>query len=257
MTANKMGFRKNDPIILASVFLLIIACVLAQEDGRKNMVLIYIDDMRPDLSVAYNRPGSKTPNLDSFAMSRSTVVLGRAYSNYPMCSPSRISTLFGRLPSATGVMTNLDDSGNNIAIKMSNPSLPKYLQSQGYFTATGGKVFHEVGINGDNCWNLTYSPTISQSANWCLNDPLAKPLFYPGTSTHISPQLCVTNSPLLSLNDMQVGSKAAATLRYIKANNLTPFFLGVGFYKPHIPLQIHSTFWNMFPNGVPDVENDS
>jgi iduronate 2-sulfatase len=224
------------------------------ESVKKNVVLIYIDDLRPDLNFAYGRYNLSTPNFDAFAKKPSTVTFARAFSNYPQCSPSRISTLYGREPTDTGTLTNLDDDSTKSSRANLNPSLPKFLQSQGYFTATGGKVFHEAGINGDNCWNVTYDPTITQTLSWCTNDHGARKFLYPGTRTVVSPLICITSSPLKVLPDIKMAIKAVKTLENIVKEKRFPFFLAVGFYKPHVPLQIHKKFLNMVMGTAKDAE---
>jgi len=243
------------PLLVATFVVLVTNMALAGSETKKNFVLVYVDDLRPDLKAAYGRQGVSTPNFDDFAQRRASIVLQKAYTNYPMCGPSRTSTLFGRLPISTGILSNLDDAETKHAVYENlNPSLPKYLQSQGYYTATGGKVFHEAGINGDNCWNLTYDATTTQTTKTCKRDRFAVRPLLPGTRFVLSPQICITNLPLNSIQDIRLANRAVRTLDRIIANNHFPFFLSVGFYKPHAPLHIQRTFWRTGPRSVPPPE---
>ncbi|KAH9256007.1 hypothetical protein BASA81_005783 [Batrachochytrium salamandrivorans] len=219
--------------------------------NRRNLLLVYFDDMRPDLNLAYARPSTRTPNLDKFAASPHSLTFTRAFANYPMCSPSRTSTLFGRTALDTQVMTNLDRVVDTI-----NPSLFKHLQDSGYFTATGGKVFHSKsgkGNAGDGCWNQTYFPNLEQTQAWCNNDHLAEPLRYPNSKRLVSPLICITKADLGKIVDFKVAAGAVQTLKHIRQKSLFPFAMAMGLYKPHFPLHVHEQFFH--PAMLTDAED--
>lgn len=220
--------------------------------NKRNVLWIYADDLRPELKLAYGRSDAYSPRLDELASHKNSLVFSRVFASYPMCSPSRTSTLFGRRPSDTGVLTNYESERVGL-----NPSLPKLFQNLGYFTATGGKIFHDKGENGDDCWNVTYQKTIAQTRSWCLDDANSKAFRYYKGNAIVSPMICRTSADLWSLPDFKVVQGAKTTLIRIKAQKLFPFFLAVGFYKPHMPLHVHDDFvrGKFADQSVKDVES--
>ena len=109
------------------------------------MLLIASDDLRPTLGC-YGNKIVKTPNIDKLA-SRG-VRFDRAYTQYPLCNPSRTSLLTGRYPTQTGVMDN------EIYFRALHPefvSLPQHFKANGYVTLRAGKIFHG-GIDDTDAW---------------------------------------------------------------------------------------------------------
>ena len=105
--------------------------------GAKNVLMILIDDIRPELS----NYGSHvpTPNFEKFA--KSALTLTNAYVQYSFCCPSRNSFLSGRRPSKTKVWT-FTDHFREAATGQNWTALPQYFKQQGYFTHGLGKLFH-------------------------------------------------------------------------------------------------------------------
>ena len=108
---------------------------------RLNVLLIVVDDLRPEFNLSYGQDHLSTPALDAFA--KKSLTFNRAYTQYAHCSPSRNSFLSGRSPQSTGVYNFIDDfrhppSGNGSNIV----SLPEHFKKHGYWTVGGGKVFH-------------------------------------------------------------------------------------------------------------------
>ena len=113
--------------------------------AHKNVLFIISDDMRPDLGVYAGEfaptpvyPPMHTPNLD--ALAHRSLLLQRAYVQYPLCGPSRASFLTGRRPETTRVydlQTDFRDTGNFT-------TLPQFFKQNGYKAIGMGKVFHDV-----------------------------------------------------------------------------------------------------------------
>ena len=126
--------------------------VAPQNQQRKNVLFIISDDLRADLGV-YNcefaatsvHPRIHTPNID--ALAARSLLLRRAYVQYPLCNPSRSSMLTGRRPETLGVYdleTHFRDTTKAI-------SLPQYFKQHGYFSAGFGKVYHN-GMEDPESW---------------------------------------------------------------------------------------------------------
>ncbi len=101
-----------------------------------NVLLIVVDDLRAELG-SYGNPIMRTPNIDRLASSG--VKFTSAFSQFPLCNPSRASFLLGRYPANTGV------SSNSTNFRQKHPNyvtLPQYFLQNGYDTISIGKVFH-------------------------------------------------------------------------------------------------------------------
>ena len=120
----------------------------AQIKAKKtNVLLIVVDDLNTSLGC-YGNKQVKTPNIDRLAAMG--VMFDRAYCQYPLCNPSRVSFLSGKRPENTGVYVL------NVPARKALPDavlLPQYFKNQGYFTAGAGKVFHNAKMSDELSWN--------------------------------------------------------------------------------------------------------
>ena len=112
------------------------------KNNQQNVLLIVVDDLRPEFNKPYGQNILHTPVLDKF--SKEALTFTRAYTQYAHCSPSRNSFLSGRSPQTTGVYNFIDDfrktspkhDGENWT------TLPEHFKKHNYNTIGGGKVFH-------------------------------------------------------------------------------------------------------------------
>ena len=119
----------------------------AAQPSRPNVLLVVVDDLNTLLG-AYGHGHVKTPHFDRLAARGAR--FERAYAQYPLCNPSRVSFLSGRRPETSGVYilgtparTALPDA----------VLLPEHFRRQGYFTAGVGKVFHNVRTSDPAAWD--------------------------------------------------------------------------------------------------------
>jgi hypothetical protein len=118
------------------------------QTARPNVLMITVDDLRAELG-SYGNPIIRTPNID--ALANSGVKFNRAYSQYPLCNPSRASFLTGRYPASMGVL------GNSRRLRDVHPelvTLPQYFRQNGYVTINVGKIFH---FSDPISWTESYS----------------------------------------------------------------------------------------------------
>ena len=110
------------------------------EQQVKNVLLLYVDDLRPEIKC-YGKSKLVTPNLDKLA--GRSLVFNKAYCQIPICMPSRVSTLSGMYArnSGQGKLRTL--------LPIGRPSLPGYFRAKGYDTISIGKVEHEHDNRGE------------------------------------------------------------------------------------------------------------
>src|SRR3954447_24305793 len=119
--------------------------VLAHAAEKLNVLLIISDDLRPELGC-YGSPLARTPHID--ALAAAGVRFDRAYCQFPLCNPSRVSMLNGRHPGTTGVL------GNRTNFRDAHPdyvSFPQHFKANGYVALRSGKIFHG-GIDDPLAW---------------------------------------------------------------------------------------------------------
>ena len=197
---------------------------------KKNVLFIAVDDLRPELGV-YGIDSVKSPNIDKLASQ--SMVFERAYCQVAICSPSRASLLTGRRPDTNHVWVI---SGDEYWRNYTNATtIPQYFKENGYISAGMGKIFHPGAPSGNDdiaySWSVPYFHAPSDSGNgnsWQNFDTEDSNLW-----------------------DGKIASYALSTLNEIKQNRSKgdnrPFFLAVGFHKPHLPFYCAKKFYDMYP----------
>ncbi len=211
----------------------------AQTRTRPNVLFIAADDMNTSLGC-YGHPIVKTPNLDRLA--GRGVRFDRAYCQFPLCGPSRASLLTGLRPDTTRVL------GNNVDFREFHPdvvTLPQLFKNNGWFSAREGKMFHmnvpnEVGLprfQDEASWNHSGSPQglelKSEGEGRKLNT----------RDIPFGMQWIATGTPA-GQADTNAADRAIALL---EQNRSKPFFLGVGFIRPHLPFVAPGRFFDRYP----------
>lgn len=237
-------------VVLLSIFLFAWPSSTAPGEEPRNVLLICVDDLKPALGC-YGDRLAKTPNIDQLA-SRS-VVFHRAYCNQAVCSPSRNALLSGLRPTTLGIY----DLGTHL--REGNPDLvtmPQWFQRHGYRTESLGKIFHVGHGNRDDelSWSVPSwkakvvqyalpenrppnTPMTREEARFSNQDPRGKPK---------GPPTEVADVPDETYADGAVANQAIVRLRIASENPKTPFFLAVGFVKPHLPFVAPRRYWDLF-----------
>ena len=228
-----------------------VVTVSAQKKSKKpkyNVLFIASDDLRPELG-AYGVAGIKTPNIDKIA--QRGMRFDNAYAQYPVCNPSRTSLLTGRYPTETRVMNNNDYFRR---IDPNTVTLPQYFKNNGYVTLRSGKIFHG-GIDDQVSWTEGGEPTdpnITERGN-----PNFKPIQTtadPDDEERRQSQgagIKASNSDrivVLEGDGEKHGDYRAATraINFIEKYKDKPFFLAVGFVKPHSPPTAPKKFFDLY-----------
>eukprot|EP00729_Bicosta_minor_P022722 gene22722-21114_t len=231
----------------------------------QNVLFIVIDDLRAELPM-YGAAHVHTANLQSLA--DDSLIFDRAYCNQPVCSPSRNSFMSGRRPSTTKIwnfISSFRQQGPNWV------TLPSHFKDQGgYLTLGTGKLFHPghpVNGDGNKSWSnlqVQFSCNHSEAggaATYCL--PGAAACEVPGTQGAPNPRWCGLDAPL---NGSIVGTNitspfadivtledALIKLDYATQNRRDtgqPWFLGVGFQKPHLDWRIPKGWLDLYPKAA-------
>jgi iduronate 2-sulfatase len=181
---------------------------------------------------------AKTPNLDRLA--RRGMVFERAYCQQALCNPSRSSLLNGMRPDTLRIW-NLPRHFRDVTPDI--VTLPQYFKQHGYFTQDVGKIFHNfrTRIEGDPVsWSV---PAVMHFANHNNDKPIVDGPLPPNTAT--APGVECIDVPDEAYYDGRVAAGAVKALRELRGRS-EPFFLAVGFWKPHTPFNAPKRYWDMY-----------
>nr|XP_033336454.1 iduronate 2-sulfatase isoform X2 [Megalopta genalis] len=209
---------------------------------RQNFLLIIVDDLRPALEC-YGDKNAYTPNINQLA--KNAAIFSHAFAQQALCAPSRNSFLTSRRPDSLQLYDFYSywrkDIGNFT-------TLPQHLKNSGYITKSIGKVFHP-GISSNNSDDSPYSWTevpFHPYTEKYKNAPVCRPnLNLPPAPNLICP-VKVSSMPNKTLPDIEILQDARHFLQ-THANDSTPFFLAVGFQKPHIPFKYPKRYLKHHP----------
>ncbi|MHC5541780.1 sulfatase, partial [Singulisphaera rosea] len=234
--------------------LLLLLCLstapAAGADQRPNVLFLISDDLN-NLLGCYGDPLAKTPNLDRLAAR--SVRFDRAYCAFPLCGPSRNSMLTGLYPNSTGILTNGQVFRQTIP---SQRSLPQAFRNAGYFAGRIGKLFHynvpmSVGTNGHDdpgSWELELNPA---GVDRLEEEPRIVSLrpgeFGATLSWYASPKGDRDHTDGLMAED------AEWVLERFARRKDRPFFLAVGFFRPHTPYVAPKAYFDLHPESTMPV----
>jgi len=201
-----------------------------------NVLFIAIDDLRPALGC-YDDPVAISPNIDRLAARG--VTFQRAYCQQAVCSPSRLSMLTGLRPDTIRVWDL------NTHFRKAAPdavTLPQHFRHNGYHTLSIGKIFHGGGEPAKDPPSWSEPPRYDVTREPSLRYALPKNLAGKGLKRAATE---AADTPDHTYVDGLVCNEALETLgRLSKAEK--PFFLAVGFKKPHVPLKAPQEFFDLY-----------
>ncbi|KAH8300362.1 hypothetical protein KR018_000005 [Drosophila ironensis] len=212
------------------------------QERRLNVVMVIFDDLRPVLG-AYGDHLASTPYLDAFA--RGSHVFTRAYSQQALCAPSRNSLLTGRRPDTL----HLYDFYSYWRTFAGNfTTLPQYFKEHGYYTYSSGKVFHPgLSSNNTDDYPLSWSaPAFRPRTEQFMNSPVCPDREGVLRKNLICPVELQTQ-PYKTLPDIESVAEALRFVESRKHLREEPFFLAMGFHKPHINFRFPKQFLAKFP----------
>lgn len=202
------------------------ALPLAAQSAKPNVLFIAVDDLNAGVGC-YGAP-VRTPHIDRLAAQG--VRFERAYCQYPLCNPSRSSMLSGRRPPRTGILENATWFRDKMPDAV---TLPQHFRQNGYRTMCAGKIFHG-GLDDDKAWDIGGTKLNRQ----------------PPRTPEQTKEREKTADRWLALDseeDTLDYRNASRAIELLNEKHDKPFFLALGFAKPHVPFLAPKKYFDMYP----------
>ncbi len=222
----------------------------AADAARKpNVLLVCVDDLKPLLGC-YGDKTVRSPNIDRLA--KRGVSFDRAFCNQAVCAPSRNSLMTGVRPTTLGIY----DLGTNFRLASSNAvTLSQYFIQHGYRAEALGKIFHVGHGNHEDpaSWSvphwkansIAYLKTESRAKSGLTREEA----LFANQDAKGLPRGAAWESADVEDNaypDGKIADEAVLRLRGAKGRPDQPFFLAVGFLKPHLPFCAPKKYWDLY-----------
>jgi arylsulfatase A-like enzyme len=242
---------KNVPILCA-LLLVLGGSASPAAPAKPNILFFAVDDLRPELGC-YGKDYIRSPNIDRIA--RAGVVFNRAYCQQAVCSPSRSSLLTGTRPDTTKVwdlITHFRAALPDVV------TLGQHFKNHGYFAQGMGKIYHG-GYDDPPTWSVPWQTPKARAyalkENLALtqraaeSEPDGKAPAGKGkrqaAQAPRGPAFESADVPDNTFQDGKVAELAVSTLRELKQKD-EPFFLAVGFIRPHLPFVSPKKYWDLY-----------
>lgn len=239
--------RKGIKVIIIGICGLTVSCTsfkafsqTAPAYKKMNVLFIATDDCNNDESIY----GQKmiTPNFERLA--NRGVQFNRAYCQYPLCNPSRVSLLSGLNPDETKIFdlqTTIRQTVPDVV------TLPQLFKLNGYYSARVGKIFH-YGVPGDIGTN-----GLDDSLSWEQRvNPIGRDKEEESDVINLTPKRHLGSALAYFAADgtdkeQTDGKVATEAIKLMEKNKNEPFFLAIGFYRPHTPYVAPKKYYDLYP----------
>ena len=205
---------------------------------KPNVLFVVFDDLNNRIGC-YGDPVAKSPNLDRLA-ARGTV-FARNYCQQPICTPSRASFMSGRRPDALGIWsmtTFLHDRFPDL------PTIPQWFKQHGYTAMSIGKVLGGYSKTNKEDFNTLSVP--DRRTGSPTKDEFLMPKGAALPPNLAKDRLCENRDvPDDACFDAVSANLAITELRAL-AKKPAPFFLALGFFKPHTPYKVPKRYWDLY-----------
>ncbi|AMV19472.1 sulfatase-like hydrolase/transferase [Planctomyces sp. SH-PL14] len=220
----------------------------ADTPARPNVLFIAVDDLKPRIGC-YGDPLAKTPNIDRLAARG--MVFTRAYCMQAVCSPSRNAILTGLRPQTLRIY----DLGTNFRKSVPDVvTLPQHFKNHGYKTEAMGKLFHVGHGNHEDPASWSVPHWQAKSIGYALPENKAEvtreeALF---ENKNLRPEQLprgaaveAADVPDDAYGDGKLANEAVTRLKVAAKTPDQPFFIAVGFLKPHLPFCAPQKYWDL------------
>ncbi|MDB4749414.1 sulfatase [Rubripirellula sp.] len=220
------------PVAAMAAALFVFTGTIQAETARPNVLMICIDDLNDWVGFLGGHPQAITPNMDALAKRARNFT--NAHCSVPVCSASRASVMSG-VAATTHGSYELGPRYQDLPALTNVPTIQRYFKAHGYHTLSGGKVLHH-GFTGrlagdiDHSLGRTKSPTpkkpLNRPADWSRAWDWGA---FPETDEEMA--------------EFQLAKNAASALQQ---DFDKPFFMSVGFFRPHVPLYVPPKWFDMY-----------
>jgi len=239
--------------------------LMAQPEGKPNILFIAVDDLKPLLGC-YGDSIALTPNID--ALARKGITFTKSYCQQAVCAPSRVSLMTSRYPDQTRVwdlQTMMRDMDPGIV------TLPQYLIKQGYRTSGTGKILDSRSVDDGKdrpSWSVAFRNAWDPKY---YSSETGKPVYYYYASQHARDTIALLEAEASALGvektayvkaryfpafenaDVPLDAYADGAIANVGMELMEesaaagkPFFLAVGFNRPHLPFNAPKQFWDLY-----------
>jgi iduronate 2-sulfatase len=220
--------------LLAFALLCLMAPVAWADERRPNVLFIAVDDLRPELGC-YGKEHIHSPNIDRLAAEG--MIFERAYCMVPTCGASRASLMTSIRPARRRFVNHLAWAEKEAPGVV---TLNTHFKNHGYYTVSNGKVFHHPTDSAEGWSEPAWRPQgvamyqLAENRKAAENNPRGR-----------GPAYEAADVPDDAYGDGKLAEKAVQDLRRLAARP-EPFFLAVGFFKPHLPFVAPQKYWDLY-----------
>ena len=233
-------------LLHSTLIVFIIGSAVAAAD-RPNVLLLLVDDLKPSFG-AYGEDWVHSPNLDRLA--NSGMRFDMAYCNQAVCAPSRNNLLLGSRSTSLGVYSLGNHFRNAVPDAV---TMPQYFMQHGYHSAGVGKVFHigHGNINDKKSWSVPFQP--DKVIDYVLPESTDGKMTKEEALFSNKPAAGLPRGAAWENADVEDGAYADGRIAAEGINRLRsyqksgqPFFLALGFTKPHLPFCAPRKYWELY-----------
>ena len=253
-----LHFMRKLPIALVLILLSCSEKSIEQVTQKPNVLLLYIDDLRPELA-SFGALQIQSPNIDTLA--EKGVRFTNAYCNVPVCGASRASMLTGMLPTKNRFLDY------KTFVEKETPeavTIPELFKKNGYTTISNGKIYHHLD-DRESDWNEVWRPyAFDKNDTGLAPTDYWQSLWKDYKDSYNASQYRVTDrgpayeSEEVSDSTYIDGLLTEKVIRDIKKlkKGTKPFFLTAGFISPHLPFNAPKKYWDLYDrNEIKQPEN--